>query len=159
MRKVVHRKKKSGKGLFSPLLSGLFGGKKTATRKRVVRRRGGNIFDVLKTVANGLGGTVNAGVSGLFGGKNRKRVVRRRGGEDTGILTVPDPIPKPRRGVFGKVNDLLKDSQIISKALDTFGSNNSIASGIGTAAATLGYGRKKIVRRRKIGGAYANLNA
>jgi hypothetical protein len=68
--------------------------------------------------------------AGLFGGRKR-RSRRRRGGAAE---------EAPKLGTLSKITKILKDSKVISSALNEFGMN---PLGLGTAAATLGYGRRR----------------
>jgi hypothetical protein len=97
-------------------------------------------------IGTGLGTGVYNLASGLFGGGRRRK---RRGGAQVEIpLAVPETVSStstPAPSTFQRIRNIAKDSKIISKALNEFGN----PYGLGTAASTLGYGRRK---RR--GGAY-----
>jgi len=101
-------------------------------RKRRTRRKmkGRGFGDFLSSGLAGLGTGLGRGVSGLlgnlFGGRRKpvkrvRRVRRIRG-----------------RGVLGDINQLAKETQVVSKALNKFG-----PGWLGDAAARLGYGRKR----------------
>lgn len=117
-------------------------------RKRVVRRKtsmkGAGLFDFLGSVANGLGSTVNRGLSGLFGGARKKRVRRMKGRGDA---------PKPGLSL-SNLNKALKDSQAISGLLNN-PALGGLANTAGVVASALGYGkkrgRKKAIKTRPAG--------
>jgi hypothetical protein len=111
---------------------------KKVVRRRRSRQAGKGFGDFLGSALSGLGGGLGSGVnkllSNLFGGKKRSRRSRKMRGRGAGE-------------VLSKLNTLAKDTQIISKALDTFGGPQFLK----TASAALGYGRKR--GRRMRGGA------
>lgn len=115
----------------------------TGGRRKIVRRRrhrGKGFGDFLKNTLTGVGSGLGSGVhnllGSLFGGKRRsmpkkKRVRRVKGrGPNDSLLT--------------RLNKVAKDTGIISSALNEFGN----PWGLGSAAGTLGYGRKRRTRRR-----------
>lgn len=118
-------------------------------RRRIVRKRGAGFGDFISGTLGGLGSGLGSGVknifSGLFGGGKRRRVRRRyRGGAET--------MPSEPTSLLGKINKVAKDSQVISKALKQF--NLPFAD----SAALLGYGRKRRVRRRRVGGSMTTVS-
>jgi len=60
----------------------------------------------------------------------KRKTKKRHGGADTAA--------KPAPSTLSKLNQLAKDTQIISKALDTFG-----YGGVGSVIGRAGYGRRK----------------
>ncbi len=161
-RKVVRRRRIRGKGFgdfignalggigaglgsgVHNLFGNLFGGRK----RRAPRKRGGNLMSGLLGTARRVMNPLNAGIINSFGkmltgGRRRVGRPKRRGGVRRRRGGAAEDAPK--LGTLGKINKILKDSRVISSALNEFGMN---PLGLGTAAATLGYGR----RRRRRGG-------
>ena len=136
-------------------------------KRRVVHRvhHGKGLGDVIggigRGIGSGLGGGINSLLSGLFGGRRKRRVHRvhrvhsvgmkrrvhrvHRGGSDP---TLPAPAPT---SALGKLNKLLKDTQLISQGIGAFAPAGGLVSSIGDMAGQLGYRRKRRVgMKRKV---------
>jgi len=118
------------------------------TRRRIVRRRKGRGFgDFLKNTLTGVGSGLGSGVhnllGSLFGGRRRKSYRKKRtGGAKRRTRRVRGR--GPNDSLLTRLNKVAKDTGIISSALNEFGN----PWGLGTAAGTLGYGRRRRTRRR-----------
>lgn len=120
------------------IASKMAGGAKKRTTKRSRKVRGrGFLGNLLTDIGGGLGQGTHDLFGKLFGGaKKRARRPRRKiGGLDFG----PD-------SVLGKLKKVAQDSQVLSKGLNEFGYNN-LAAG----ANALGFGRKRVARRKRGG--------
>ncbi len=104
-------------------------------RRRVRRRRGGDLYSILKKAVNG-GRRVGRPRVRRGGAVRRRRVVhrRRRGGLNL-------------RGLLSKAHSLVKDNKLISKAASALGHPK-----IAAVAGQLGYGRRRrrVARRRVV---------
>lgn len=120
--------------------------RKRVVKRRVVRRRRGRGFgDFIGSTLGGLGSGIGSGVhnlfGSLFGGRKRKSGVRRR--RRGGAASDMEP-----SSALGKLNKILKETKLISKAADEFGLN---PLGLTSVAKTLGYGKRKRRVKRKRG--------
>lgn len=96
------------------------------------KQRGKGIGEFLSSLGGGLGKGANNLLSGLFGGARRRKAAPK-------VRRVRRVRRVRGRGVLGDLNDLAKETQVVSKALNKFG-----PSWLGNAASRLGYGRKKM---------------
>lgn len=131
-------------------------------RRRVHRRRGGNIFadignalssahhfirknKVISTVGNALGAvgvpyaSAIGKAAGVLGYGRRRRVYRRRRGGDL-------------KSTLASAHKFIKDRRLISSALKHFGHHR-----LSAASAALGYGRRRRTVRQRRGGALPSL--
>ena len=126
-------RRKSGKGILSSLLGGIgnFGKASLSSiglgKRRVARRKSGK--GILSSLLGGIGNFGKAGLSSIGLGKRRMTRRRKVGGN----------------GVLSKLNELAKETQIVSKGLSKFGLN---PLGLKDIASTLGYGKKRSSRKR-----------
>jgi hypothetical protein len=134
--------------------------RRVGLRRRRVRRRGGSFFGsignalskahdwiksnkVISTVGKALGsvgvpyaGAIGNAASTLGYGRRRRRVVRRR-------TVRKRRVGGSLRSILSSAHNFVKKHQLVSKGLSHFG-HAKLAS----AASSLGYGRRRTVRRR-----------
>ena len=116
-------------------------------RKRVVRRkpamlkmRGAGFGDFIAGLGGGVGKGINNLLGGLFGGARKRKTRKRMSGRGDA----------PKAGLsLSNLNKALKDSSAISSLLSN-PALGGLANTAGTVASALGYGKKRISRKRAV---------
>ena len=149
-RRRVVRKRKVGRGAFGDLFK-----KAKNAAIDAAKRIHKNIKDT-KSISRALGYSKHAGKSSTLGdlanslGYGRRRVVRRR---KVGRGAFGDLFKKAKNAAIDaakRIHKNIKDTKSVSRALG-YSKHANKSTTLGNLANSLGYGRRRVVRRRKVG--------